>query len=250
MIRNLQLALLLALLCPWSFAEAQEADTIDPQADQVLQQMGEYLASLPHFRVRAEVTSDEEVETGQLVAVGQTLDMVVRRPDGLWADLAGDDGHKRILYDGLTARLLDYTTGTAAETAAQPTIEATVNDLIDRLGVVVPLAELAFDDPYATLIENVDAGSYIGIRVVDGIEYHHLAFSQETIDWEIWIENGARPLPRKLVIRYKDEPGNPQFVAILSDWDLADASPDALFSAETPLGLTPVEFVTVGGDQQ
>ena len=249
MIRNLQLALLLALLAPWSFAVAQEADTIDPQANQALQQMGEYLASLPHFRVRAELTSDEEVETGQLVAVGQTLDMVVRRPDGLWADLAGDDGHKRILYDGRTARLLDYTTGTAAETAAQATIEATVNDLIDRLGIVVPLVDLAFDDPYGTAIRNVETASYVGIRLIEGVEYHHLAFTQETVDWEIWIANNGRPLPGKVLIRYKNEPGSPQFTAIISEWDLSDGAPDALFSAETPIGFTPVEFIEVGGDR-
>ena len=248
MIRNLQLALLLALLAPWSFAEAQEADLIDPVADQVLQQMGEYLGSLEHFRVHAEAAADEVIDTGQLIAFGHTIDMVVRRPDRLWADVNGDIGHKRVLYDGRTARLLDYTYGTVAETEGKATIDATMNDLIDRLGVVVPLAELAFDDPYATLIENVETGSYLGIRIVDGIEYYHLAFTQETIDWEVWIENGARPLPRKVLIRYKDEPGSPQFVAILSDWDLADASPDALFSAENPIGMTPIEFIDVGGD--
>ena len=249
MIRHISFVLLLALLAPWSFAVAQEADTIDPQANQVLQQMGEYLASLQHFRIHAEAAADEAIDTGQLIAFGHTLDMVVRRPDRLWADVSGDLGHKRILYDGRTARLLDFTYGTVAVTEAPATIEATINDLIDRLGVVVPLAELAFADPYATLIENVETGSYLGIRIVDGIEYHHLAFTQATIDWEVWIENGARPLPRKMLIRYKDEPGSPQFVGILSDWDLADASPDALFSAETPIGLTPIEFIEVGGDR-
>jgi len=249
MIRRISLILLLTLLAPRSFAAAQEADTIDPQANQVLQQMGEYLGSLEHFRVHAEAAADEVIDTGQLIAFGHTVDMVVRRPDRLWVDVNGDIGHKRVLYDGRTARLLDYTYGTVAQTEGRATIEATIDDLIDRLGVVVPLAELAFDDPYATLIGNVETGSYLGIRVVDGIEYHHLAFTQETIDWEVWIENGARPLPRKLLIRYKDEPGSPQFVAILSDWDLADASPDALFSSQTPIGMTPIEFIDVGGDR-
>lgn len=250
MFRRICFGLMLAVLAPVAAATAQESGSIDELADQVLRQMGEYLGAVQHFRVHAEATDDDVIDTGQLVVFGHTLDMVVRRPSRLWADVAGDLGHKRLLYDGRTARLMDFTYGTVAETEARATIEATVNDLIDRLGVVVPLAELAFDDPYATLIENVQTGSYVGIRVVDGIEYHHLAFTQETIDWEVWIENGARLLPRKLVIRYKDEPGNPQFVAILSDWDLADASPDALFSAESPIGFAPIEFITVGGDQQ
>ena len=242
MFRRICFGLMLAVLAPVAAATAQEPGSIDELADQVLRQMGQYLASAQHFRLHAETAEDDVIDTGQLIVFGNTLDMVVRRPNRLWADMSGDLGHKRVLYDGRSVRLLDYT-------YAQATIEGTVNDLIDRLGVVVPLAELAFDDPYATLMEKVETGSYIGIRVVDGIEYHHLAFTQATVDWEVWIENGARPLPRKIVIRYKDEPGNPQFTAILSYWDLADASPDALFSAETPIGLTPVEFITVGGDQ-
>ena len=250
MFRRICFGLMLAVLAPVAAATAQESGSIDELADQVLRQMGEYLAGLQHFRVHAEGSVDDAIDTGQLIVFGHTLDMVVRRPDRLWTEVKGDLGHKRLLYDGRTARLMDFIYGTVAETEAGATIEATINDLIDRLGVVVPLAELAFDDPYATLIENVETGSYIGIRVVDGIEYHHVAFTQQDIDWEMWIENGARPLPRKIVIRYKDEPGNPQFTAILSDWDLADASPDALFSAETPIGLTPVEFITVGGDQR
>ena len=107
--------------------------------------MGEYLGGGQHFRVHAETAEDDVIDTGQLVVFGNTLDMVVRRPNRLWADVNGDLGHKRLLYDGRTARLLDFTYGTVAETEARATIEATVNDLIDRLGVV----ELGF---YAFLL--------------------------------------------------------------------------------------------------
>ena len=31
------------------------------------------------------------------------------------------------------------------------------------------------------------------------------------MDWQIWIEQGEKALPRKLVITYKDSPGYPQF---------------------------------------
>ncbi len=103
MIRHLRFGLALTLLAIASPATAQDAVAIDPLADQVLRQMGDYLGSLEHFRVHAEAASDEEIDTGQLVAFGHHLDMVVRRPDRLWAEVSGDIGHKRILYDGRTA---------------------------------------------------------------------------------------------------------------------------------------------------
>ena len=39
---------------------------------------------------------------------------------------------------------------------------------------------------------------------------HHLAFEQATIDWQLWIDAGKDPLPRKLVITYKTEDEVPQ----------------------------------------
>ena len=147
LIRKTIALLILALVMPWSTAGAQDTAAIDPMADQVLRQMSEYLSGLKHFRVEALVSEDVEIETGQLVVTGFNLDMVVRRPDRLWLDLTGDNGHRRLQYDGQTVRLIDYTAGTVARAPAQDNIRTTVDYLIDNLGIVVPLAELAFDDP-------------------------------------------------------------------------------------------------------
>jgi hypothetical protein len=249
LIRKTIALLILASVMPWSTGSAQDSAAIDPMADQVLRQMSEYLSGLPHFRVEALVSEDVEIESGQLVVTGLNLDMVVRRPDRLWVDLSGDDGHRRLQYDGETVRLIDYTMGTVARAPAQEDIQTTVEYLIDNLGIVVPLAELAFDDPYAAGIANVETATYLGTRLVEGVEHHHLALTQETIDWEIWIANTGRPLPRKLLIRYKQEAGSPQFTAIISQWDLSSGAPDALFSAEAPVGFNRINFIETGGER-
>ena len=69
------------------------------------------------------------------------------------------------------------------------------------------------------MIENVQSGYLVGARPVNGTACHHLAFSQEAIDWQIWIEDGPMPLPRRLVLTYKDEPGAPQYRAEFT-WEL------------------------------
>ena len=248
MIRLLLIAVLTAL--PVSSVSAQELPVIDPWADQVLRDMGRFLAETPSFRLRAEATVDDWIDSGQLAGFGHSLDMVVRRPDRIWVDVRGDVGHRRLLVDGSTVRLVDYEYGTVAETRASGTIENTLNELMDRLWVVLPLAEVAFDDPYTTLIEDVETGTYVGLREVDGVQYHHVAFTQATIDWEAWIESGPRPLLKKLTIRYKDEPGVPQFTAMVTEWEIPAPAPDALFGAESPDGFQSIEFVEVaGGDR-
>ena len=56
----------------------------------------------------------------------------------------------------------------------------------------------------------------LGSGVINGVECDYLAFRTEDVDWQIWVEDGERALPRKVVITFKDQPGYPQFVAVLN----------------------------------
>ena len=52
-------------------------------------------------------------------------------------------------------------------------------------------------------MENVETGTYVGQPVVRGVPTHHLAFTQKNIDWQLWIEDGANPVPRIDVSKVK-----------------------------------------------
>ena len=73
----------------------------------------------------------------------------------------------------------------------------------------------------------------------------HLAFSLENVDWQIWIEAGARPVPRKIVITYKDEENSPQYTAILSNWDFQTKLPDFLFKFAPPDGAKEINVAEI-----
>ena len=85
-----------------------------------------------------------------------------------------------------------------------------------------------YANPYEVLRRDVEFGFYVGLSDVAGTRCHHLAFVEQVIDWQIWIEDGTQLVPRKLVITYKTLPGAPQFEAVFSEWDLATRTPDAL----------------------
>ena len=57
---------------------------------------------------------------------------------------------------------------------------------------------------------------------------------QEDIDWQIWIESGKRQIPRKIVITYKNLPGQPQFIAFLNDWVIDKSITDFVFNSNIP----------------
>ena len=144
----------------------------------------------------------------------------MERPNHLAADATGDTLNRASWYDGRTVTVLDKEHNVYATIEAPATIDATLDKLEDEYGVVLPLADLLSADPYAVLMAGVTYGRYLGIHQAAGVACHHLAFSQDTIEWQIWIDAGDKPLPRKLVISYVQEPGEPQYSAVIRRWNL------------------------------
>jgi len=233
------------------FASAQEpaagppatarARSIEARAERELKRMSEFLAKLPHFALEAEETFDE-LPDGQLRRqLTNVRRVAVERPNHVAADATGDTLNRAAWYDGRTVTVLDKEHNVYATIEAPGTIDATFDTLTDEYGVVLPLADLLYSDPYAVLVAGVTYGRYLGIHQAAGVACHHLAFSQDTIEWQIWIDAGEKPLPRKLVISYVQEPGEPQYSAVIRRWNLESKVPEGLFTFEAPEGAQKVD---------
>jgi len=230
-------ALLLA-----SVVEGQGGPTVSPEADRALRDMGDFLKSAQQLTFHAEITHDDLLPTGQKIQLASSYDAAVRRPDRVFTEYSGDAGDKRFWYDGKTITLYDADADAYATEPAKSTIDATLDHLITVLGFTPPLSDLLTSDPAATLRKNVLFGFEVGTTEVDGVRCRQLAFVEKNIDWQIWIEDGTKWAPRKLVITYKTLPGAPQFSAVLSDWDVTTRPPDALFKPQLPAGADQISF--------
>lgn len=85
----------------------------------------------------------------------------------------------------------------------------------------------------------------MGLHKVRGSKCHHLAFDRDDIQWQIWIDAGDKPLIRKLVINQKNLPGNPQWTAYFTAWNLAPKLSDSLFVFSPPAKVAKVKFVSI-----
>jgi hypothetical protein len=219
--------------------------SVEARADQELKKMGEFLARLPHFALEAEETFDE-IPDGELRRqLTNVRRIAVERPHHLAADATGDTLNRASWYDGRTVTVLDKEHNVYATIEVPATIDATLDKLQDEYGVVLPLADILYSDPYAVLMAGVTYGRYLGIHQAAGVPCHHLAFSLQTIEWQIWIDAGEKPLPRKLVISYVDEPGEPQYSAVVRRWNLDSAVPAGLFTFEPPEGAQKIDAKTM-----
>jgi len=226
---------------------ASPSAAIEPKADEILKQMGKCLAETARFSVKAEKMIDYVLETGQKIQLTNATSVVVDRPGKLWAKTTGDTGTEQAWYSGTSLTLLNEDKKSYAQLEVPDTIDKMMDFLVQQYGWSMPLADLIFSDPYKSATEKVRMGQYIGLHFVEGIPCHHLAFRQEGLDWQIWIDAGEKALPRKLVITDKESPGYPQFIAILKDWNLSPTVSGDRFIPNLPEGATRMDAQSLRG---
>ncbi|MHC5121658.1 MAG: DUF2092 domain-containing protein [Planctomycetota bacterium] len=202
---------------------------VETHADRLLREMGDYLKSADAFTVHAESSYDAIDQDGQQIRYGGSADVALRRPDGFRFSFNGDERQRQAFF--------------YAVTEVPPVIDDAIDTLFDKYGVSVPLSDLLYEDPYGILIPNVLGGRWVGRHSIGGVPCNHLAFTQELIDWQIWIEDGAQPVPRQVLIIYKDEPGWPQYIARMKDWDFQPQFSDDYFQFQPPAGSDVMEFL-------
>ncbi len=224
---------------------AEEVPDVDARAKRILREMGEYLSAATELAFDADLSYDSVMADGQKIQYGAVTQASVRRPDRLRVEYNGDERQSRVVFDGRTFTVYDAAANVYAVTEVPSNIDAALDQVFESYGFSVPIADLFYADPYGILIENVEAGFFVGRHPVDGTHCNHLAFAQEEIDWQIWIEDGPRPVPRKLVITYKSEEGSPQYVARLSNWDFEPRFSKYYFEFDAPVGSGEIEFLTL-----
>jgi hypothetical protein len=127
--------------------------------------------------------------------------------------------------------------------AAPPTLEEMLDFARIRYDVVAPFGDLVFRNAYDILLDGVTEGLVVGQAVIEGVVCDHLAFRAGDTDWQIWIEAGARPLPRRIVVTTLDLPNAPQFAVTVTRWDLQPALDAQTFRFTPPPGVSQIEIL-------
>lgn len=219
-----------------------QQNPIDAKADKVLKDMGAALASAKQISFDSHAIADQYTPDGQKVQYAKNQKVLLRRPDRLAVDVSGDVEDLQFRYDGKRVSLYNPKTNSWGAADVPASIDETLDTLAGKYGMALPLADLVFADPYKTLAENVRSGQYLGVGYVFETKCHHLAFRQAAIDWQIWVEEGNKPVPRKIVITFKESPGHPQYTAFLSNWNLGAEAAEKAFAFTPPAGAKQVEF--------
>lgn len=194
--------------------------------------MGAYLRSLNAFEIEAVTATDEVVEPGLKAQLEGKARMQVRRPDRLHLSVVSDRKQREMLYDGKNFSLVAPRLKYYATTAAPPTLKALVESLA-AYDIDMPLADLFLWGTERMPRERIKEAIAMGPATIDGIPTEHYLFGEDDVSWQVWIQKGDRPLPRKLVITTLSEPQQPQHVAWMR-WNTSPSLDDTRFVYKPP----------------
>ena len=226
-------------------ARPELTPVIDREAERVLRAMATTLDKAQRFALDAEEVFDEIPDAGPRRSLTSVRRIAIERPDRVVADVTGEAANRTVWFDRGHLTVLDKQQNVYAAIEAPKTVHEMLDWAAEEYGIDVPLSDLFYPDLYAVLLDGVIRGEYLGLQSVEGVSCHHLAFEQETIDWQLWIDARASALPRKLSISYKTEVGEPQYTVFLRSWNLAPTFPAEVFQFQPPDGAKPIELERV-----
>jgi hypothetical protein len=224
---------------PSSASAAAPEPAIQPQAREALVRMEAYFKSLPGFRVHEDVTREQVINGDLKVQKTSTADILVRRPDGLRADVIGDDDKSHeIFFDGTKLTVYMPTKKYYVQMDAPGTLAAALDEA-SRYGVEFPTADFLRMASGEDFTKSVTAAGDVGPSRIAGADCEHYTYRTADVDYQLWIQNGETPLPRKLVITSKRQATQPEYAAVLA-WDVAPAIAGAAFSFVPPTGAAKI----------
>lgn len=222
--------------------------TIDPEATAALVRMGGYLRTLKDINLRARITQEEVMMDGQKTQRVSDVEVTARRPNRLRATVRNDRQPRNFYYDGKTFTLFAPSNGFYAQAEAPATIGELSDRLEEKFNIQLPLVDLFRWGTDDANLAALTSAIVLTPNKIDGVTVDHYAFRQNGADWQLWVQEGEHPLPRKLVITTTSDEARPQYTAEWT-WNLSPSINEREFTFSPPKGAKKITFKQVGAER-
>jgi hypothetical protein len=240
----------LLLGCP-ALAEDKSAATAavaveidrDPKSMEILLRMANYLAASPSLGVTVLSSYDAIQANGEYIEFGDRRRVELQRPDRLRVEIERSDGDKGgLVFDGRAVTAYKPADNIYSVIEKTGTVDEVLTYVVKDLQIPQPLARLftaTLPQQLEKLVKSID---YVETNRLLDVPTDHLAARGDEVDFQIWVAQGDAPLPRRVIITYKNAPGQPQFRAILSDWSMTPVAAGR-FAFTPPAGAEKVPLI-------
>ena len=223
-------------------AEAQ-APGSPPDARRLLLGMAEFMGKTPRMTVTVRTAYDTVQTSGQKLEWHDVRTLALSRPDRFRLETEKSNGARSlVVFDGKEISTYDEVARAYAQASQPGSIDDTLVYFVRDLGMRLPLAVFFLSRAATELDHRVKSVQFVEKTGILGAPAYHLAGRTDSVNFQIWIADGDRPLPQRIVLTYPGTPGQPEFRADFSSWNLAPELADSLFTFTRPADATRIPF--------
>jgi hypothetical protein len=234
------LALMLGASSVAVAGDSVSAAKLDPQADALLKKMSDYMGGLKSVSADAFISDEQIMGDGFKLSALRSASVMIKRPNKLHLIRKGMVRDQEIFLDGSRLVVHGKRLGVVLEVPVSGDLDAALDTATETLGAELPARDLFSADAYTPLIEPVEESAYLGAVEIGGVTCRQLAFRSDEVDWQIWVEEGDRPLPCRYTITSKWTYAAPQFSVTFSNWQVNPDLSDSDFKFTAPAGTKSV----------
>lgn len=217
---------------------------VSAEAKAILMRMADFMAKAPGFSVGLRSSYDVYQQSGEKIEFSQKRKITVVRPDRLRVEVEESNADRHlVVYDGKQISIASPNQNVYAQTPKPGTVDDAVVYFVRDLKMKLPLAVLLLTTAPEELEKRTQSLAYVEKTDILGVPAHHLAGRTDSVDYQVWVADGEKPLPLRVVLTYRTEEGQPQFRGEFSDWNMAPEASAATFAFTPPPGAQKIAFL-------
>lgn len=221
-------------------AEAEE----DAEAKAILLKTANFIAKTPAFDVTIRSGYDAIQTDGQRIEFGEKRRMLLKRPDRLRVETIRSDGERGlVVFDGTEITIYKADDNVYSQVKKTGTVDEILVYLVRDLQLTLPMARLLLTDFPQQIEKRMTEISYVEKDTRFDVPTDHLALRSADVDMQLWVAQGDQPLPRRIILTYKNAPGDPQFRADFLGWSISPEIKDDSFTFTPPAGAEQIPLL-------
>jgi hypothetical protein len=223
---------------------APEVSAQDQAARALLLGMAEFIARAPAVSVTMRSDYDAIQADGQRIEFGERRRILMQRPDKMRVDVERSDGERgTVVFDGRWITAFNASENVYARVEKAGPLDQALVYMVRDLRATLPLARMFTTGFPEDLDKRVASVRFVEECSLFDVPTDHVAVRSAEVDMQLWIAKGPEPLPRRVVITYKNAPGEPQFRADLDEWSVPAQLDAAAFAFVPPANAEQIIYL-------
>jgi hypothetical protein len=220
-----------------------EMSAVDPAAVEILKKMTDYLGGAKQFSVHTQNTLEDFTASGDRIDLDVSANVLVSRPNKIRSERKGDLVDQIFYYDGKVMTLFNPANNIYSTVAAPDNFYGLFQYLYESLGIGLPISDLVLSNSFELLMQDVTLAQVVTKTYIDGVKCDHLLFRRPGVNFQIWIADGAEPLPQKYVVTDTATSSQMSISSMMKDWDIEPLFDESQFTFIKPEGAQSINFI-------